>query len=323
MRERPQEDPSSLPPNAGRFAHRAMATVFEIVIVHEDLVYGEQSAHEAFREVDRLEQALSRFVENSDISRINNAAIREPVRVGIDAFECLEHCVELSAATNGACDVSIGALSDYWSSLAASGRPPAPGRLAEMREGTGMLQIDIDAEQYAVARRSDLVSIDLGGYGKGYAVDRMADVLGDWDIDSALIHGGTSSILALGSPPEQRGWPVTLRDPSAPDRLIERFDLRHLAMSGSGLAKGGHIIDPRTAYPAAGARAAWTITRTAAAADALSTAFMIMSPDEIREYCDRHGETRAVVIPAGAENAGEVLRFGDFPRSRDPLRHPG
>ena len=310
MRERPQGGTSCLPPNAGRFAHRAMATVFEIVVVHEDLVYGEQCAHEAFREVDRLEQALSRFVENSDISRINNAAVGKPVRVGIDAFECLEHCVELSAETNGACDVSIGALSDYWSSVAASGRPPAPDRLAELREGTGMLQIDFDAEQHAVTRRSDLVSIDLGGYGKGYAVDRMAEVLGDWDIGSALIHGGTSSVLAIGSPPEQRGWPMTLRDPSAPDRVIERFDLQDLAMSGSGLAKGNHIIDPRTGHPAAGARAAWTISRTAAAADALSTAFMIMSAEEIREYCDRHGETRAVVISASSENAEDVMRFG-------------
>ena len=103
---------------------------------------------------------------------------------------------------------------------------------------------------------------------------------------------------------------MTLRDPSAPDRVIERFDLQDLAMSGSGLAKGNHIIDPRTGHPAAGARAAWTISRTAAAADALSTAFMIMSAEEIREYCDRHGETRAVVISASSENAEDVMRFG-------------
>jgi thiamine biosynthesis lipoprotein len=289
-----------------------MATVFEIVIVHDDAGYAEQCSHEAFRGVDRLEQALSRFVENSDISRINNAPVGEAVRVGIDAFECLEHCVRLSAATNGACDVTMGLLSEYWSGVEASGHAPASDRLAEIRQGIGMQQIELDPGQNTVTRRADRVSIDLGGYGKGHAVDRMADVLDDWGISSALLHGGTSSVLALGAAPGQRGWPVTLRDPSAPDQVIERFHLRRSAMSGSGLGKGHHIIDPRTARPATETRAAWTVTKTAAASDALATAFMILSPEEIRAYCDRHQETLAVVLRADAAGAGDVLRFGDL-----------
>lgn len=289
-----------------------MATVFEIVIVHDDAAYAEQCAYEAFREVDRLEQALSRFVENSDISRINNAPVGKAVGVGIDAFECLEHCARLSAETQGACDVTMGLLSEYWSSVEANGHAPESDRLAEIRQGTGMQQIERDASRHTVTRRAARVNIDLGGYGKGYAVDRMADVLGDWDIGCALLHGGTSSVLALDAPPGRQGWPVTLRDPSAPDQVTDRFHLQRLAMSGSGLRKGHHIIDPRTARPATGARAAWAVTTTAATSDALSTAFMIMAPEEIRAYCDRHPEIRAVVIRADAGSAGEVLRFGDL-----------
>lgn len=307
----PLSDPGDLPPKAGRFSHRAMATVFEIVIIHEDAGYAEQCAHEAFRELDRLEQVLSRFIENSDISRINSAEIGEPVRVGFDAFACLEHCARLSEETRGACDVTIGALLECWAKVDATGLTPSTDRLADILQGTGMHQVDIDRARHTVARRADGVSIDLGGYGKGYAVDCMAKVLDGWDIGSALLHGGTSSVLALGAPPGERGWQVTLRHPSVHDQVIGRLHLRHRAISSSGVRKGRHIIDPRTAYPATETRAAWTITKTAAAGDALATAFMIMSPEEIREYCDHDGESQAIVIRAEPGSAEEVLRFGD------------
>ncbi len=307
----PLSEPGPLPAKAVRFSHHAMATVFEIAIIHEDAGYAEQCAHEAFREVDRLEQVLSRFIDNSDISRINSAAVGEAVRVGLDAFECLRHCARLSEDTKGACDVSIGALLEYWSTADASGRQPADDRLAGIRQGTGMHQVDLDSEQLTAARRSELVSIDLGGYGKGYAVDCMAKVLDDWDVGSALLHGGTSSVLALGAPPGERGWQVTLRHPSDREQVIGRFHLQHLAVSGSGLRQGCHIIDPRTGHPAGETRAAWAVTKTAAVGDALSTAFMVMSAEEVRAYCDNHAESRAIVIRAESGTMEKILRFGD------------
>lgn len=261
-----------------------MATVFEIAIAHDDARYAEQCAHEAFREVDRLEGVLSRYIENSDISRINAAPVGEPVRVGVDAFECLERCATLCEETNGACDVTLG---------------------------TGMELIRLDKEELAVTRGSAGVSIDLGGYGKGYAVDYMARVLDDWDVESALLHGGTSSVLALDAPPGDRGWQVTLRHPADREQIIGRFNLRYLAVSGSGLRKGCHIIDPRAGTPATGTRAAWAVTRTASVGDALSTAFMVMSADEIRGYRERDPETRAIVIRGESATTQTVSRFGD------------
>jgi len=268
----------------GRFSHHAMATVFEVALAHDDPVYAEQCAHEAFREVDRLERALSRYIENSDIARVNDAAVGERVRVGVDAFECIKRCVDLCEETNGACDVTLG---------------------------TGIDQLELDDGELTVTRRSSAVAIDLGGYGKGYAVDCMAKVLDDWEIESAMLHGGTSSVLARGAPPGERGWLVTLRHPSDREQVIGRFCLRHLAVNGSGLRKGCHIIDPRTGETAAATSAAWAITSDAAAGDALSTAFMIMSPDEIGEYCAREPGVRAIVIRGDSAASGAVVRFGD------------
>ena len=305
----------NVPENVRRFTHHAMATVFQITTVHDDAGYSEQCAHEAFRELDRLEQNLSRFIENSDVSRVNAADVDEPVRVGVDTFECLEHCARLSVDTNGACDVTIGLLLEYWARVDAGRRAPSNEELLRLRESSGMRHVDLDSGRHTVTRRSDGVSIDLGGYGKGYAVDRMAKVLDDWDIGTALVHGGTSSVLALGAPPGERGWQVTMRHPSEDDHVIERLYLERVAISGSGTRKGRHVIDPRTAYPVTETAAAWAITATAAAGDALSTAFMIMSPDEIRDYCVDNADSQALMLrkqPTGAE----VLRFGDneYPR---------
>lgn len=293
------------PQNAMRFSHGAMATAFEIALIHEDARYAEQCAHEAFRELDRVEQNLSRFIENSDVSRINRARVDQPVRMGLDAFESLEHCARLSSDTKGAFDVTIGPLLEYW------GRHTSPDEeLSRIHKTTGMHLVHLDRAQHTVTLRSEGMSIDLGGYGKGYALDRMADVLKEWEIGCAVIHGGHSSILALGGPPGEEGWEATLRHPSNDGRGIEHVWLQHQAISSSGIRRGRHIIDPRTAYPVTETQAAWAMTSTAAEGDALSTAFMIMSPEEILQYCEDHRDRKAIVIRSESRGAGSVLRFG-------------
>ena len=97
-----------------RFSHEAMATTFEILIVHEDDLYARQAAMAAFAEVDRLEEELSRFIENSDISRINELPAGESLPLGLDTFECLKISVRMYAETDGAFDITIGSLFQCW-----------------------------------------------------------------------------------------------------------------------------------------------------------------------------------------------------------------
>ena len=99
--------------------------------------------------------------------------------------------------------------------------------------------------------------IDLGGIGKGYAVDLMAEVLEEWGLRRALVHGGFSSVLALEAPEGREGWPLTLSDPAAPSRVLARLSVRQTALGASGLRKGDHIVEPRTGEPVRGRRAAW------------------------------------------------------------------
>jgi thiamine biosynthesis lipoprotein len=259
-----------------------MATVFELAMIHDDAAYAHQCAQAAFAEVDRLEQELSMFLPNSDVSRINNSEPGAAVIVGVDAFTCLERCDRLALETNGAFDVTMGHASH-------------------------LLLYSVSC---TVLRLSDSATVDLGGFGKGYAVDRMAEILREWEIPRALIHGGSSSVLALGAPSGEPGWQMTLRNPSARERIVQRLCLERRAVSGSGLQKGKHILDPRTGHPVEGRRAAWAMTADAATGDALSTAFMVMSHEEIHAYCREHAAVQAVVIAERPDGGQEITRYG-------------
>ena len=135
--------------------------------------------------MDRLERELSRFRPNSDISRINHLATGESSRVGASALECLLIARHLYEVTGGAFDISIG---------------------------TGLPSLELDTDACLVRSTKDGVRVDLGGIGKGYAVDLVAELLEEWGIERALVHEGFSSILALDAPAGHDGWPLTLSD---------------------------------------------------------------------------------------------------------------
>jgi thiamine biosynthesis lipoprotein len=261
-----------------------MATMFEVHCVHADARYAAQAAQAAFDLVDRLEQQLSRFIENSDISRVNHLAAGQGTRVSPWTMECLQIAWHVYALTGGAFDAAIG---------------------------SGLARLELHSDEFTVHAREGGAGLDLGGIGKGYAVDRMAEVLGEWEIPHALLHGGFSSVLALEPPPDQDGWPLTLSAPGPGDgRVLARMAARRQAFSASGVRKGDHILDPRTGRAVRGRAAAWVAVpwqdggSSAAVADALSTAFMIQPEEEIADLCRKCPGLEAWLVPARGEESG-------------------
>ena len=282
-----------------RFSHEAMATVFEVYAVHPDERYAAQAAQAAFDLADRLERELSRFLTNSDIARVNHLAAGESTRVSPSTLECLVIARHMFDLTGGAFDVSIG---------------------------TGLPSLELDADDVLVRAATDGVEVDLGGIGKGYAVDLMAELLEEWGLQRALVHGGFSSVLALEAPTGRDGWPLTLSDPGAPSRVLASLSVRQTALGASGVRKKDHIVEPRTGEPVRGRRAAWVAVprprtagdeapvdeepRIAAAAvtDALTTAFMLLSTEEIAAVCERSPGLEAWILPDG--EWAELQHFG-------------
>ncbi|MBN1817148.1 MAG: FAD:protein FMN transferase [Sedimentisphaerales bacterium] len=301
---------------AHHFSHEAMAAVFEIYVVCDKGTYARQAAQAAFEELDHLEQDFSRFVGNSDVSRLNQLAVGEELSLGLDTFECLAAAEKLWKQTNGAFDVTVGALYRCWLNEDKTLRRPSPEDLALAIEKTGMDKLILNPQRYTSKVTTKGVQFDLGGIGKGYGVDLMARVLAEWKLTKALIHGGGSSLLAMDGPSDGKGWPVTFSNPLDRTEKLVRLELAHRAAGGSGLEQGRHIIDPRPgkARPVGGKLASWSLASDAATADALSTAFMVMSDKEIEQYCKKHPDVAAMTIrrQEKADSRMEIRRWGDW-----------
>ncbi len=241
--------------------------------------------------VEELEAQLTVYNEESEVSRLNASAHAGPVAVEAGLFSLLERAVEIGHRTGGAYDVTAGALSLAWGFTRGPRRVPTPEALADARARTGSDHLTLDPGRRTVAFDRPGVVINLGSIGKGYAIDRAVDVIrAHWWPTSALIHGGRSSLYALGSPPDDFGgrWAVALRDPFRPDVPLGTVRLRNRGMGTSGAAfqrfeaggrAFGHIIDPRTGEPPADGPAGVTVLAPSAAeADALSTALYLLGP---------------------------------------------
>jgi thiamine biosynthesis lipoprotein len=262
------------------FNHRAMATQFQIRIAGEEKTYAAQTAQTAFELTDRLESQLSRFRADSDISQLASLAPGETLRVSEPVFACLQIAKKMEPATRGAFSICAAALQSQ----------PAPP------------QWSLWKENFSVRCDGGKLEFDLGAIGKGFALDRMAEVLREWSCHSFLLVAGGSSILAGDAPEETSGWSCGLGD----DNSARRFWLENISLSGSGLAvKGKHILDPRTGEAARRQNRAWALAETAAESDALSTAAMVLDDAEISE----------VVAPEKSwlvflEHDGELKTFG-------------
>jgi thiamine biosynthesis lipoprotein len=273
-------------------ARHAMATRFEIVLHGENLVALRAAGEEALAEIEGLEARLSLFRAGSEIAHVNARAAHEPVQVTPGVFALLQQAQTLHQESHGAFDITIAPLVRCWGFMGGSGHLPAPEDLAAARASVGMSLVHLDPVDFTVRFARAGVMLDLGAIGKGYAIERAAEVLRDAGVTRALLHGGTSTVQALGHPLEAESWQIAVENPppaasGTPTAPLATVLLRDEAMSVSALrgkffeADGrvyGHILDPRTGEPAAGALLAAVVLPSATETDALSTALLTLGP---------------------------------------------
>ncbi len=289
-----------------RVSRPAMGSTFELRIPASTPA-AVDLAYRALDLIDLLEAQLTVYSDDSEVSQVNARAHLEPVPVSAMLFDLLESACAISRDTQGAYDVTSGALSEAWGFVRGPKRVPEPEVLSQALARTGYEKLRLDPETRTVAFAVEGLRINLGSIGKGYALDRARLVLeSHWWPTGALIHGGRSSALALGSPagPGSR-WRVALRNPFCPEHPLGEFRLRNRAIGTSGAAfqsfesggkLHGHIIDPRSGAAILGPASVTVLAPTAAAADALSTAFYLLGPSFARDYLATRPALGAVFV---------------------------
>jgi len=273
--------------------------------------------------IEALEAQLTVYRDDSEVSRLNRTAHLGPVQLEKGLFGLLETAVALSRETDGAYDVTSGALSEAWGFVKGPRRVPDAAVLSDARSRTGYSHLRLDSASCTVAFDREGVQVNLGSIGKGYAIDRAVDLIrAHWWPTSALVHGGRSSLFALGSPPYQLGgrWEIALRDPFRPESPLGILRLRNRGLGTSGASFQqfvsdrrvyGHIIDPRTGEPALGPASVTVLAPTAAMADALSTSFYLLGPEAACAYTANHPDVGAVIVEEGRDDqSSRVLVFG-------------
>ena len=291
-----------------------MATRFEIVLHGGNPVALRAAGEEALDEIDRIEAQLSLYKPTSEIAHVNARAAHEPVRVSPPVFRLLEHAQRLSAETEGAFDITIAPLVRCWGFMGGTGRMPDLLEVEESRSKVGMNLIHLDGHEFTVSFARDGVMFDLGAIGKGYALERAVELLQDAGVTSAMIHGGTSTVHAIGRPPGDEPWKIAIerpqQDASQPAELLALVPLENEAMSvsaiwgrsfQSGEKSYGHVIDPRTGQPAEAALLSAVVLPSATETDALSTALLTMGSAGLRRVAGLRQPSRCLVVERRAD----------------------
>ncbi len=319
--------------NAGRqsayleqYSKPAMACQFELLFNMHQYPSAGNVTGDVFQLLDQLEEQLTVYRADSEISQLNLHAHQDYVRVEQRLYGLLKRAQEIWQLTNGAFDITAGQLSALWGFEQRSGSIPTPTAIHETLESVGSGNLVFDDSNHSVRFSTEGVKINLGGIGKGYAIDRMASMLRMHGIADFAIHGGQSSVLCGGEyltndQHSGHGWPIGLSHPVLPEVRLAHFNLKDRALGTSGSGRQGffhegkrygHVIDPRTGWPTDHFLSTTVISPSAARSDALATAFFVMEESSIEQYCQANPEVSAVLIsgdPQAGKSAVDLVWF--------------
>lgn len=343
LRGRPAQDPTSqrqpVPvsgqPQSGdtpllQVSRPAMACEFQAVFNAGQYDQATAAAMEALDLVETIEDQLSYFRPASQISRLNMVGAELAVEIEPELFDLLSLARTIHDETEGAFDLTSAPLWEVWGFARRQGTLPAEEDVIGALERVGSRYMMLDAERRTVQFTRPGIRLNLGSIGKGYALDRAAQVLAKHGVGDFLFHGGQSSVLAQGSragvnaaDATSRGWIVGVRHPLRPKQRLAEIRLcdRALGTSGSAMQffrhrgrRYAHILDPRTGRPAEGVLSVTVVASSAALADALSTAFFVLGPESAGKYCrSRPGIAALFVCPSRGEGLPEMHAFGFGP----------
>jgi thiamine biosynthesis lipoprotein len=263
-----------------------MGTVAWITIYGLDREDAEAAAGEAIGELHRIEESMSTWKKQSEISRLNRESDGKPYKISRELFHITERSFYYSRITSGAFDITARPLVQLWGFQGGAAHLPDEAEISEAMQRVGYEKIMLDGESSSIIMPPGM-ELDLAGIAKGYGVDRAVSILKNHGVKRALVNLG-GNIYALGTPPGEKGWSVGIRDPRGGTSVVGSLLLADEAVATSGNYENyveiegaiyGHILDPRAGRPVSHVLSVTVVAPTALAADALSTGLFVLGPE--------------------------------------------
>ncbi len=290
------------------FVYPAMGTEFTLHLYAPSEEHASAAARTAFEEVERVESLLSHYRPSSELSRINREAPRSSVTTDPETFQFLETAWEWSRRSDGAFDMTVGRLMKAWGFYGADGSLPARKALAQVRDDVGWEKVRLDPARRTVRFLERGIELDPGGIGKGYAVDRAIHLLRQLPVEAALLSAGSSTIYALGAPPDETGWKVTIPAAHRSESVLCSMVLRDTSISTANHTEKhfvdngrlyGSIMNPRTLRPVEDTIQVCVISTSATESDVLSNALFVMERKQRARLLEQLPHVSALVLAEG------------------------
>ncbi|RYG50062.1 MAG: FAD:protein FMN transferase [Chitinophagaceae bacterium] len=289
---------------------------FEITIVGQDSLAAERNIDTVISEITRIENLISDWKPQSQVSQVNAAAGDHPVRVDRELFELTQRALHLSRITNGAFDISFAAMDRIWKFDGSMTEMPTPEAISRSVEKVGYRNIILDSINSTIFLKLPGMKIGFGALGEGYAGDRCRDLMMAKGVTAGIINA-TGDMATWGKRPDGKDWNIGITNPLHKDKLFAIVPLKQSAVVTSGSyekyvmfngKRYAHIINPATGYPATGLTSVTVFGPSAEMANGFSTSVMVLGQKAGLELIRQYPAYQCVLVT----DAGKIISSPNF-----------
>ncbi|MRX39041.1 FAD:protein FMN transferase [Flavobacterium sp. LC2016-23] len=296
-----------------------MGSRFDITIVAEDSLTAETLIKETIAEIIRIENLISDWKSDSQVSEVNqNAGIRA-VKVDPEVFDLTKRAIAISKITNGAFDISFAALEKVWKYDGSMTKIPTPEQIKKSVEKVGYQNIVLDSIQSTIFLKLPGMKIGFGSIGKGYAADKAREVMEAKGVKAGIVNA-SGDLTTWGKQPNGKEWTIGITNPFDTDKFVKIFSLKREAVTTSGNyekfvelngKRYSHIINPITGYPATGLVSVTVFGPSAEMANGFSTSLIVLGKEAGLQLIHKYPEYSCLMIT----DKGKVFKSKNFRRN--------
>ena len=291
-----------------------MGTLFDITVSHSDAKKASEIIDKVFDEIKRIELLTSKFMPDSELSRINQNASENDYPISEEVYNLLKISIQYSKITKGAFDITIGAIQDLWNFDDEDSQIPSSKSILPLLPLVGFKNIMLK-KNFHVRLKKNGMKLDLGAIAKGYAVNQGIEILKNNNINNAILNGG-GDLKCIGEKKQGSPWKIGVRHPRKPSSIIATLKGNNQSIATSGdyqnffvknKVRYHHLLNPETGWPAIGMQSATIISDDAMLADVMATAVFVMGPERGIAFIESQKHLEGFLIDS---NGNKIISTG-------------